>query len=281
LAAHAALARNRVLKKNFAHLTSLTFKDIFICLPNSFYANILKLNRLYSEGEKMRILLRSILLYLVVISIAIFETGCIVTPSNSSQTYDVVIYGGTSAAVAAAVQTKRMGKTAIIVCPEKHLGGLTAGGLGWTDSGRKEAIGGISREFYQHIKKHYDKAEAWIYQKPLEYSRYRTEDDAMWVFEPHVAEQTFEELVAEHEIPVHRDQWLKRKSGVTKDGTRIVSITMLSGKTYRGRIFIDATYEGDLMAGADVSYYVGREGNDAYGETLNGVQTHNATKHQF
>jgi hypothetical protein len=208
------------------------------------------------------------------------ETGYTAS-AESSQAYDVVVYGGTSAGVSAAIQAKRMGKTAIIVGPDKHLGGLTAGGLGWTDSGRKEAIGGISREFYQRIKKHYDKAGAWIYQKPEEYSRYRRQDDAMWVFEPYVAEQVFEELVAEYKIPVHRDQWLKRKGGVTKDGPRIISITMLSGKTYRGRIFIDATYEGDLMACAGVSYHTGREGNEAYGETLNGVQTLNATKHQF
>ena len=203
------------------------------------------------------------------------------TAAESSQTYDVVIYGATSAGISAAVQVKRMGKTVIIVGPDKHIGGLTAGGLGWTDSGRKEAIGGISREFYQRIKKHYDKAEAWIYQRPEEYSRYRRQDDAIWVFEPHVAEQVFEELVAEYKIPVHRNQWLNRKDGVKKDGSQIVSVTMLSGKTYRGRIFIDATYEGDLMAGAGVSYHVGREGNEVYGETLNGVQTRNATKHQF
>ena len=203
------------------------------------------------------------------------------TAAESSQTYDVVIYGATSAGISAAVQVKRMGKTVIIVGPDKHLGGLTAGGLGWTDSGRKEAIGGISREFYQRIKKHYDKAEAWIYQRPEEYSRYRPQDDAIWVFEPHVAEQVFEELVAEYKIPVHRNQWLNRKDGVKKDGSQIVSVTMLSGKTYRGRIFIDATYEGDLTAGAGVSYHVGREGNEVYGETLNGVQTRNATKHQF
>ncbi len=199
----------------------------------------------------------------------------------SGQTYDVVVYGGTSAGVAAAIQAKRMGKTVIIVCPEKHLGGLTAGGLGWTDSGRKEAVGGIAREFYQRVKKHYDKSEAWIYQKPQEYSHYRPADDAMWVFEPHVAEQTFEQLVAEYKIPVRRDQWLNREGGVAKEGARIISITTLSGNTYKGRMFIDATYEGDLMACAGVSFHVGREGNDVYGETLNGVQTRNATKHQF
>ena len=178
------------------------------------------------------------------------ETESTVSAAESSQIYDVVVYGGTSAGITAAVQAKRMGKTAIIVSPDKHLGGLTAGGLGWTDSGRKEAVGGISREFYRRVKKHYDKAGAWKYQKPEEYSRYRRQDDAMWVFEPHVAEQTFEELVAEYKIPVRRDEWLERKDGVTKAGSRIVSITMLSGKKYRGRIFIDATYEGDLMAGS-------------------------------
>ena len=65
--------------------------------------------------------------------------------------YDIVIYGPTSAGVAAAVQAKRMGKSVIIVGPDKHLGGLTAGGLGWTDSGNKDVIGGISREFYQRV----------------------------------------------------------------------------------------------------------------------------------
>ncbi|KPL19574.1 MAG: protein-xanthan lyase, partial [Phycisphaerae bacterium SM1_79] len=217
----------------------------------------------------------------MVLFAAISSTQCTISQNGTSEIYDIVVYGGTSSGVAAAVQAKRMGKTVIIVCPDKHLGGLTAGGLGWTDSGRKEAVGGISREFYQRMKKHYDKADAWIYQKPEEYSRYRPDEDAMWVFEPHVAEQGFEELVAEYRIPVYRNQWLKRKGGVKKNGSRIISITMLSGKTYCGRMFIDATYEGDLMASAGVSYHVGREGNDVYGETLNGVQTRNAVSHQF
>ncbi len=201
--------------------------------------------------------------------------------NQQPQTYDVVIYGSTSAAVSAAVQVKRMERTVAIVCPDTHLGGLSSGGLGWTDSGRKEAIGGISREFYSRIKKHYDNPEVWTFQKPEDYSRYRPEDDAMWVFEPHVAEQVFEEFVKEHNIPVYRNEWLNRKDGVQKDGTQIKSITMLSGRTYNGSIFIDATYEGDLMAAAGVSYHVGRESNEKYGETLNGVQTRNAVSHQF
>ena len=226
-------------------------------------------------------LFRYPLLCVIVVFAAISSTQCTISLNDTSEIYDIVVYGGTSSGVAAAVQARRMGKTVIIVCPDKHLGGLTSGGLTWTDSGRKEAVGGISREFYQRMKKHYDKSSAWIYQKPNEYSRYRPDDDAIWVFEPHVAEQGFEELVEEYKIPVYRNKWLNRKSGVRKDGPRIISITMLDGKTYRGKMFIDATYEGDLMATAGVRYHVGREGNDVYGETLNGVQKRNATSHQF
>lgn len=195
--------------------------------------------------------------------------------------HDIVIYGGTSAAIAAAVQANRLGKTVIIVSPDKHLGGLTSGGLGWTDSGLKEAVGGVSREFYQRLKAHYDKPEAWVHQKAEDYSHYRKNDDAMWVFEPGVAERTYDAWVAELRIPVVRDEWLDREKGIEKDGARITAITTLSGNTYRGRIFMDTTYEGDLMAAAGVSYATGRESNATYGETLNGVQTANARSHQF
>ena len=111
--------------------------------------------------------------------------------SAGESTYDIVIYGPTSAAVAAAIQAKRMGKTVLIVGPDKHLGGLSAGGLGWTDSGNKAVIGGISREFYQRIKAYYDKDETWKWQKSSEYGRYRKDDDAQWTFEPHIAEKVF------------------------------------------------------------------------------------------
>ncbi len=191
-------------------------------------------------------------------------TGCI-TMQSGQQVYeaDIVIYGGTSSAVIAAVQAKRMGKSVIFVSPDKHLGGLSAGGLGQTDSGRKEVIGGLSREFYERLGKYYGKKEA------------------QWKFEPHVAEQVFEDFVAEYNIPVHRDEWLDRNKGVKLDGARISSITTLSGKTFKGKVFIDATYEGDLMAATGVSYTIGRESNSKYNETLNGVQIRNARKHQF
>ncbi len=201
--------------------------------------------------------------------------------AEKPQQYDVVIYGPTSAGVAAAVQVKKMGKSVVVVGPDKHLGGLSAGGLGWTDSGNKAVIGGISREFYQRVKKYYDDPATWKWQDSKEYSRYRADDDAQWTFEPHIAERVFEDLVREYEIPVLREEWLDRADGVAMKDNRIESITMLSGKKFKGKMFMDATYEGDLMAAAGVSFHVGREPNSQYNETLNGVQIANARSHQF
>jgi hypothetical protein len=194
--------------------------------------------------------------------------------------YDLVVYGGTSAGVIAAVQAKKMGKSVIIVCPDKHFGGLSSGGLGFTDTGNKAVIGGLSRDFYHRVWKHYDTAAAWKWQKKEEYGNKGQgtpaidgEQRTMWIFEPHVAERVFEDYVREFKIPVRRNEWLDRAKGVKKDGARIVSITTLGRKTYAGRMFIDATYEGDLMAAAGVDYHVGREAQSVYGEQWNGVQT--------
>ncbi len=192
---------------------------------------------------------------------------------------DVVVYGGTSAGVIAAVQAKRMGRSAVIVCPDQHLGGLSSGGLGWTDTGNKAVIGGLARDFYHRVWKHYQSPDAWRWQSREEYGNQGQgtpaidgEQRTMWIFEPHVAEQVFDDLVAEFQIPVHRNQWLDREQGVVKSAGRIQSIKMLGGDTYRGRMFIDATYEGDLMAAAGVAYHVGREASSTYGEKWNGVQ---------
>ncbi len=200
--------------------------------------------------------------------------------SLPAATFDLVIYGGTSAGVMSAVQAKRMGNSVIIVGPDQHLGGLSSGGLGFTDTGNKAVIGGLAREFYHRIWKHYDTDAAWKWQKKSEYGGKGQGTPAidgaqrtMWIFEPHVAEQVFEDLVSEEQIPVHRDQWLDREKGVLVEDGRIRRITMLSGETYEGRMFIDATYEGDLMAAAGVSYAVGRESKAQYREERNGVQT--------
>ncbi|MEQ9288620.1 MAG: FAD-dependent oxidoreductase [Cyclobacteriaceae bacterium] len=193
---------------------------------------------------------------------------------------DVIVYGGASAAVTTAVQAAKMGKSVIIVSPDIHLGGLSSGGLGWTDTGKKEAIGGLAREFYHRIWKHYQKDEAWTWQEKSEYGGKGQGTKAIdgdkrtqWIFEPHAAEQVFEDFVKDYKIPVYRDEWLNRETGVQMENNTIRAITTLSGKTFRGKIFVDATYEGDLMASSGVSYHVGREANSVYDETWNGIQT--------
>lgn len=197
-----------------------------------------------------------------------------------SREADVVIYGGTSAAVMAAVQVRKMGKSVVVVSPNKHLGGLSSGGLGFTDVGRSSAIGGLSRAFYERVYQHYNsEVDAWksetksaYLKKRLGFRKPSDKSKVMWTFEPHVAESVFEEFIAEHNVPVSRDEWLDREHGVKRVNGRIHSITMLSGKVFTGKVFIDATYEGDLMAAAGVSYHVGREANSVYGEKWNGVQ---------
>jgi hypothetical protein len=206
-------------------------------------------------------------------------TALLCTAGCTSDRYDVVIYGGTSAAVTAAIQVKKMGKSVIIVSPDKHLGGLTASGLGFTDSGNTGSIGGLSREFYHRVYLEYSKDAAWRWQPKSEYANYGQgtkamldDEQTMWTFEPHIAEKIFDDWIVEYRIPVVREAYLDREHGVVKDGTRIVSIATLDGKIYRGKMFIDVTYEGDLMAAAGVSYHTGRESNATYGETWNGNQ---------
>lgn len=219
------------------------------------------------------------LLKTLIYSLLILLAGC-KTQNNSDYKADIIIYGGTSAAVIAAVEAVQSGKTVIVVSPDKHLGGLTAGGLGYTDTGNKSVIGGLSREFYHRVWLHYNDSAAWVWQKHSEYGNRGQgtvamdgENRTMWIFEPHVAEKVFEDFVAENKITIYRDEWLNRDSGLVKMDGKIVSFNTLSGKTFSGKIFIDATYEGDLMAEAGVSYHVGRESTTQYNEQWNGVQT--------
>ncbi len=210
----------------------------------------------------------------------------VVATSSAASTHEIVIYGGTSGGVAAAVQAARMGKSVILIEPTRFLGGLTTGGLGATDIGNKRAIGGVSREFYQRVKRHYTDPQAWTLQTRESYFAKKphgqaAEEDAMWTFEPHVATAIVNALVAEAKVTVVFGERLDLARGVVKDGTRITRIVMESGRSFSGGMFIDASYEGDLMAKAGVSYHVGRESNATYGETINGLQTAGAAKHQF
>ncbi len=234
----------------------------------------------------------------ILLLLSLFITG-IFSPNAYSQTYDIVIYGGTSAGVAAAIQASRMDKSVILIEPSNRIGGLTTGGLGQTDIGNKQAIGGISREFYQQIKAYYEQPGNWNWQKRDEYidsgqSRTKEGEDAMWTFEPSAALKVYQHMLKGEKVQIiYGERLLRSDEGIKKSGGQIQSITMESGKTFSGKMFMDATYEGDLMAIAGVSYTVGRESNAQYKESLNGVQanyysvslknkpSHNALNHNF
>jgi hypothetical protein len=180
------------------------------------------------------------------------------------QEVDVCVYGGTSAGVIAAYTAQKQGKTAILIEPGKHLGGMTAGGLGYTDIGNKYAITGLARDFYRRVGQHYGKFEQWI-------------------FEPKVASAIFNDYVTRGGYQVLFDTRLR---SVTKVGTKITEILLEnsinpagSTTTIKAKMFIDCSYEGDLMAKAGVSFIVGRESNSVYAETYNGVQL--KTNHNF
>lgn len=219
-------------------------------------------------------------------ALALLLTFLSFSKSLFAQTYkaDVVIYGGTSAGISAAVEVSRSGYSVLVVSPDVHLGGLSANGLGFTDTGNKTVIGGISKEFYKELYAHYNKPEAWVWQKKEEYGNRgqntaAMDGSSMWIFEPHVAESIFEKWVKDNNIQILRNEFLDRGTeGIKKKKGQIRSIHTLSGKTIKGNIFIDATYEGDLLATAGVSYFVGREANSVYNENWNGVQK-NAKHH--
>ena len=215
---------------------------------------------------------------MVAVCVMVAAFSCNTT--QKEEVTDVVVYGGTSGAVTAAIQAKKMGKSVILVSPDAHLGGLSSGGLGWTDTGKKEVIGGLARTFYQNVFNKYQDEKAWEWEEQSEFGNkgqgtpaidgeFRT----MWIFEPHVAEEVFDEWIEEYGIELYRDEKLDRESGVTLSEGEIISIRTLSGKEFKGKVFIDATYEGDLMAAAGVSYHVGREANSVYNEEWNGIQT--------
>ncbi len=226
-----------------------------------------------------------------------------------AETHDLVIYGGTSAGIAAAVQAKRMGITAIVIEQTDRVGGLTTGGLGQTDIGNKQVIGGISREFYHDIWVHYQTPEAWKWMDQPKGNfkgtgQTITSDDekTQWTFEPSAALKVYHDWIERDGLKIVYNQRLDRTGeskatdrgdgyhinkpgttakGVTVEDGRITSITMESGETYEGKMFIDATYEGDLFASAGTTFTVGREGDAIYGETYNGNQPALSTGHDL
>jgi hypothetical protein len=202
-----------------------------------------------------------------------------------SQNYnaDVIIYGGTSSGIAAAIESSRLGNEVILIEPTSRVGGLTTGGLGQTDIGNKQVIGGIALEFYQNIKKYYENPDNWVWQEKHEYkdrgqTRSSITEDAMWTFEPSAALFVFNQMLDSEKIKIFYNERLERTKGVKKVNNKIKIVVMESGLSFSGSVFIDASYEGDLLASSGVSYTVGRESNSKYGETLNGNQPNSIGK---
>lgn len=199
---------------------------------------------------------------------------------------DVCVYGATSAGVIAAIRCKQLGLEVVLLDADGWVGGLSTSGLGATDVGNKDAIGGLARSFYQRLRRHYSQSEAWTWQ-PRDQFRgrgHRAGEDAAWTFEPSVAQATFAAMLEENDIVPVRDRLLRDGQGhaaVDKQGRRLVAIGCENGTSVRARVFVDCSYEGDLFAAAGCAYIVGRESNALYGETLDGVQIENAVKHQF
>ncbi|WP_332004873.1 FAD-dependent oxidoreductase [Chitinophaga sp.] len=177
--------------------------------------------------------------------------------AKAQQTYDICVYGGTSGGVMAAYAAKKMGKSVLLIEPGKHLGGMSSGGLGYTDIGNKYAVTGLGIDFYRRVGKHYGQFESWI-------------------FEPHVAEEVFMQYIREAGVPVlyqSRIVSAVKKNGFIKEiSLEDTQAPSAQQKIIRATVFIDCSYEGDLMARAGVSYMVGRESSSVYNESYNGVQ---------
>ena len=187
-------------------------------------------------------------------------------PVLRAEKFDVVVYGGTAGGVIAAVSAAREGLKVALLEPGRHLGGMVSGGLSWTDFGRKEIIGGYALEFYWRAGRHYE--------------MFRYGQELAWMHEPHVAEDIFRAMLREARVTVLSGHRLREKNGVVKNGDTVTAIAMENGASFTADIFIDSSYEGDLMAQAGVSYTWGRESSEQYGESLAGIRGE-TPKHQF
>ena len=206
---------------------------------------------------------RHTLIFISLISAAWFVCG---TVSAAVLEADLCVYGGTSGGVAAAVQGARMGKSVVIVEPGRHLGGMTSGGLSAVDIGDPRSVGGIAREYFTKLAATAGVTLAW--DKAFESKGGGPGTGGAYAIEPHKAEQVFDDMARAAGVKVHFNA---RLASVKKEGARITEIATEDGTVFRAKMFIDATYEGDLMAKAGVSYTLTREGNGKYGESSNGI----------
>jgi hypothetical protein len=201
--------------------------------------------------------------------------------------HDIVVYGGTSGGIIAAIQAAKSERSVVLVSPTAYLGGLTTSGLGWTDLGSDSILGGLSRDFYTRVYHYYQKPEVWKWEKRANFANKGQGPPALnpktqlaSVFESSVATAIFNDMLKEYGVTVVTAR-LDLKNGVVMDGQRIKKIRTEDGREFAGKIFIDASYEGDLLPGAGVSFTTGRESNATYNETVSGIQSKRAVKNQL
>lgn len=218
-------------------------------------------------------MLKQIFLGIAWILVCISAAGTDNNFKHKLSSYDVLIYGGTPAGIAAAIQVAREGKTVALLEPSAHLGGIMANGLGGTDIDNHNdfqnsfAVGGIALEFYRKVAQHYGRLNEF----DANYKN-RVKESSIWRFEPHVADSIIRNWVKEFDIAVFLNTSLKEGNAVKKSGTTIHEIETFDGRKFAAKVFMDATLEGDLLAAAGISYTWGRESNAQYNETKNGIR---------
>lgn len=192
----------------------------------------------------------------LLVAALLFAQNCLAAAGS----FDVVVYGATASGVMAAIGAAQEGAHVALVEPGNHVGGMLSGGLSNSDvDNQKQLIGGLARSFFESAGRHYHEPIAWA-------------------FEPHVAEQILRKMLADAQVETY---FQCRLSGVEKNGSQLSMIRMENGRQFGARVFIDSSYEGDLMKSAGVSYVVGREGRSRYGESLAGRQDILPGHHQF
>ncbi len=202
----------------------------------------------------------------VFLSLTLVSASNLQAASHPELSYDVVVYGATASGAMAALAAARQGMHVVLLEPGTHVGGMLTGGLSATDVGNPNVIGGEALEFFERVGRYYDMPQ---------YGQ-----KVSWRFEPHVGESILRSMLQDAKVDVRFDERMREKDGVRKSGGRIISLTTEDGNVWKGKVFIDATYEGDLMAAAGVSFAWGRESIAQYGESLAGVRAE-TPGHQF
>ena len=225
--------------------------------------------------------MRKLISILLVLAAGV-SCGTMAPAGKASFSYDVCIYGGSASGCIASIQAARMGKSVILVSPRNHVGGLVTSGLTATDMNKHKCIGGITAEFYGRIYEYYTDPAVWRNQTRDAFMTstlkrtYTGKNDArriQWVYESGVAERILLDMLTESGVKLQLGSSLAEGSGaVRKKGNRIARITLSDGTTVSAKMFIDASYEGDLMAASGVSYIVGRESRSQYGEQFAGIR---------